>query len=37
LSDDIFSIAPQKIRDVRVEKTILGGKVIWDIGSPLSN
>jgi predicted amidohydrolase YtcJ len=37
LSDDIFSIAPEKIRDVRVEKTILGGKVIWDIGSPLSN
>jgi predicted amidohydrolase YtcJ len=37
LSDDIFSIAPEKIRDVKVEKTILGGKVIWDAGSPPSN
>ena len=30
LSDDIFSIGPEKIRDVKVEKTILGGKVIWE-------
>jgi predicted amidohydrolase YtcJ len=37
LSEDIFSIAPEKIRDVKVEKTILGGKVIWDAGSPPSN
>jgi predicted amidohydrolase YtcJ len=37
LSDDIFSIAPEKIRDVKVEKTILGGKVIWDAGVPLRN
>jgi predicted amidohydrolase YtcJ len=36
LSDDIFSIAPEKIRDVRVEKTILGGKVIWEAESPAS-
>jgi predicted amidohydrolase YtcJ len=28
LSDDIFSIDPAKIRDVRVETTILGGKII---------
>jgi len=30
LSDDIFSIAPTKIRDVKVLKTIVGGKVVWD-------
>jgi predicted amidohydrolase YtcJ len=30
LSDDIFTIAPEKIRDVHVLKTILGGKVIFD-------
>jgi len=30
LSDDIFAIDPSKIRDVKVLKTIVGGKVIWD-------
>lgn len=30
LSDDIFSIDPVKIRDVKVLQTIVGGKVIWD-------
>lgn len=30
LSDDIFTIDPVKIRDVKVLKTIVGGKVIWD-------
>ncbi|HXY15177.1 MAG TPA: amidohydrolase [Terriglobales bacterium] len=30
LSDDIFSIDPVKIREVKVVKTIVGGKVIWD-------
>jgi len=30
LSDDIFSIDPVKIRGVKVLKTIVGGKVIWD-------
>jgi predicted amidohydrolase YtcJ len=30
LSDDIFSIDPAKIRDAKVLKTIVGGKVIWD-------
>jgi len=30
LNDDIFSIDPAKIRDVKVLKTIVGGKVIWD-------
>ncbi len=37
LSDDIFSIATEKIRDVKVEKTILGGKVMWEVGSPPGN
>ena len=30
LSDDIFSIDPAKIRDVKVLKTIVGGRVTWD-------
>ena len=30
LSDDIFSIDPAKIRDVKALKTIVGGKVVWD-------
>jgi predicted amidohydrolase YtcJ len=30
LTDDIFSIDPAKIRDVKVVKTIVGGKVVWD-------
>ncbi len=30
LSDDIFSIDPAKIRDMKVLKTIVGGKVVWD-------
>jgi hypothetical protein len=30
LSDDLFSIAPEKIRDVKVLKTFVGGKVVWD-------
>jgi predicted amidohydrolase YtcJ len=29
LSEDIFKIDPVKIKDVHVETTILGGKVIW--------
>ena len=29
LSDDIFTIEPAKIRDVRVLKTFVGGKVVW--------
>jgi predicted amidohydrolase YtcJ len=33
LSDDIFAMAPEKIREVKVEKTILGGRLIWDAGS----
>jgi predicted amidohydrolase YtcJ len=30
LSDDILSIDPAKIRDVKVLQTIVGGKVVWD-------
>ena len=30
LSDDIFKIDPVKIRDVKVLKTFVGGKVTWD-------
>ena len=37
LSDDIFAIAPEKIREVKVEKTILGGRLIWDASSPSAN
>ena len=33
LSDDIFSIDPVKIRDVKVLKTIVGGKVVYDSGA----
>ncbi|HKS67837.1 MAG TPA: amidohydrolase [Candidatus Acidoferrales bacterium] len=34
LSDDIFSIDPAKIRDVRVLKTFAGGKLVWDADHP---
>ncbi len=30
LSDDIFTIDPVKIREVRVITTIVGGKTVWD-------
>jgi predicted amidohydrolase YtcJ len=30
LSRDIFKIAPEKIRDVKVDLTISGGKKVWD-------
>jgi predicted amidohydrolase YtcJ len=30
LSDDIFSIPPEKIRDGKVLQTIVGGKIVWD-------
>ncbi len=33
LSDDIFTIAPENIRDVKVLKTIVGGKIVWDAGA----
>jgi len=32
LSEDIFTIDPTNIRDVKVLKTIVGGKVVWDGG-----
>ncbi len=30
LSDDIFAIAPERIRDVRVRTTVVGGRVVYD-------
>ncbi len=33
LSDDLFSIDPVKIRDVKVLKTMLGGKIVYDAGA----
>ncbi|MGH9498204.1 MAG: amidohydrolase [Terriglobales bacterium] len=30
LRDDIFAIDPVKIRDVKVLKTIVGGRLVWD-------
>ena len=30
LSDDIFTIDPAKIRDVKIMRTIVGGKTVWD-------
>jgi hypothetical protein len=29
LSDDPLKIAPEKIRDIKVEATIVGGEVVW--------
>jgi len=29
LSDDVFRIPPEKIRDVKVVTTIAGGRVTW--------
>jgi predicted amidohydrolase YtcJ len=31
LSDDILSIDAAKIRDVKVLKTIVGGRLVWDV------
>ena len=33
LDQDIFSIDPVKIRDVKVVKTIVGGKLVYDAGA----
>ncbi len=33
VSEDIFSVEPAKIRDVKVLTTIVGGKIVWD-GKP---
>jgi len=33
LDADIFLISPERIRDVKVLKTIVGGKVVWDTSS----
>ena len=34
LSDDISPIAPERIRDVKILKTIVGGKMVSDAGAP---
>src|SRR5271170_7791346 len=34
LNDDIFTIAPARIRDVKILKTIVGGKLVWDASHP---
>jgi predicted amidohydrolase YtcJ len=34
VSDDIFKIDPVKIRDVKVLKTFMGGKMVWDADRP---
>ena len=31
LSDDLFSITPEKIKDVKVLQTILDGKVVYEL------
>jgi predicted amidohydrolase YtcJ len=36
LSDDIFSIDPKAIRDVQVENTIVGGKVVYSRTRPVA-
>jgi len=33
LSDDIFSIDPASIRDTKVLKTFVGGKLVYDVGA----
>jgi len=30
LSDDPIKSSPEQIRDIRVEMTIIGGKVVWE-------
>jgi predicted amidohydrolase YtcJ len=35
LSDDIFTIAPEKIRDVTITATWAGGKQTWDASHPI--
>jgi predicted amidohydrolase YtcJ len=32
LSDDIFSMDPVKVRDVKVIKTIVGGRTVFELG-----
>ena len=34
VSEDIFSIAPEKIRDVQVLKTFVGGRQVFDASTP---
>ena len=34
LSEDIFSMPPERIRDARTLLTIVGGKIVWDASVP---
>jgi predicted amidohydrolase YtcJ len=36
LSDDIFSIKPEQIRNVRALKTFVGGKLVWEANASSS-
>ncbi|HKW18720.1 MAG TPA: amidohydrolase family protein [Terriglobales bacterium] len=36
LSQDIFRIPPERIRDTKVLKTFVGGKLVWDASSSLT-
>ena len=31
LSDDPTGVEPHEIKDIRVEKTIVGGEVVWEL------
>ncbi|MBC6492805.1 amidohydrolase [Flavihumibacter stibioxidans] len=35
LSEDLFNIAPEKIREVKVTRTILNGKLVYENGKPV--
>jgi predicted amidohydrolase YtcJ len=37
LNDGIFAIAPAKIRDTTILKTIVGGKLVWTQPRPQLN
>jgi hypothetical protein len=37
LSDDLFAIAPEKIAQVKILKTIVGGKLVWDTNGSSPN
>jgi predicted amidohydrolase YtcJ len=34
LSEDVLAVAPERIRDVKVETTIVGGRVVYEAGRP---
>jgi predicted amidohydrolase YtcJ len=32
LGEDVFAVPPERLRDVRVETTIVGGRVVYERG-----